>query len=253
MTARGDPCLLHGLVELRFIDTVGHEIVRTQPSAPGTLRDWAMVGDAQVQWQLNNWCDPRVDVGSVVVALLDDPTPVVADLDPPMRVGARCDSPDSQRGATTISVAPWPTAAPAVISPRATLTAHIEAPATAIAGETLRYLVTLTNVTGETLALDPCPSYIEWLGGHPLPTATPPNNWPSFKIWTPVVEYGGIAKESHLLNCQSASSIAHGESITFEMRLAVPADAIGSDTLRWQVIGRVGAPGSSAPITIVAR
>lgn len=73
-------------------------------------------------------------------------------------------------------------------------------------GEVLRYTVTLTNVTTGSLALDPCPSYLEWLGGHPLPTAAPPSNFPSFKVWAPIVRYGGGVKESHLLNCSAVPS-----------------------------------------------
>jgi hypothetical protein len=142
---------------------------------------------------------------------------------------------------------------PMATQPAATLVARIEAPATAVAGEVFRYTITLTNVTTGWLALDPCPSYLEWLGGHPLPTAAPPSNFPSFKVWDPIVQYGGGVKESHLLNCSAAPSIGSGTSITFEMRLAVPADAVGTDTLRWQVIDEVGALSASAPITIVRR
>jgi hypothetical protein len=244
---------VHGLVELRFLDALGHEIVRSKPSAPGAFRDWAVAGEIQVQWLLSNWCEPRVPVGAIVVMLPGDPTPIVAHLDPPMGVGARCNSADVPKGATTMSVGPRPTPMPAATQAPATLAAHIDAPSTAFAGETLRYLLRLTNLTSGPLVLDPCPSYLEWLGGHPLPTEPPPSNLPSFKVWDPIVRYTGGVKESHLLNCSDAPSLGLAASITFEMRLEVPANALGSDTLRWQVIAVGAALSASAPITIVRR
>jgi len=253
IAARVDPCLIRGLLELRFLDPVGHELVRTTPPRPGAFRDWAVAGEVQVQWLLSNWCEPRVPVGAIVVLLPGDPTPIVVRFDPPIGVGARCTSVEAPKGATTMWVGPRPTLEPAPTRTPARLAAQIDAPSTTIAGETLRYTVTLTNLTSGVLVMDPCPSYLEWLAGHSLPTAAPPSNFPSFKAWDPIVRYSGGVKESHLLNCVDAPSIASGASITFEMRLAVPADAIGSDTLRWQVIAEVGAPSASAPITIVGR
>lgn len=251
LTTRDDLCLIHGPVELRFFDTAGQEIVRSGQSAPGAFRNWAVLGEAQVSWLLSNWCEPRVAVASIAAVLPGDPTPVVADLTPPMGVGARCNSPEGPKGATTMWVRPWPTPIPMATATPPTLGARIDAPATALAGETLSYLVTLTNLTTGVLTLEPCPSYLEWLGGHALPTPPPPSNWPSFKIWSPVVRYGGVAKEAHLLNCEGAPSIPPAESVTFEMRLTVPADALGPDTLRWEVIGRNGGPSASVSITIV--
>jgi hypothetical protein len=253
LTARADRCLVQGLVELRFLDPLGQEIVFSKPSAPGAFRDWAVAGEIQVQWLLSNWCEPQVSVGAIAVMLPGDPQPVVARLDPPMRVGARCDRIDGPKGATTMSVGPRPTPIPAATQTPTRLAAHIDAPPTTVAGETLRYVVTLTNLTSTALELDPCPSYLEWLGGHPLPTAPPPSNFPAFKVWDPIVRYEGGVKESHLLNCAIAPAIGAGASITFEMRLTVPADAIGSDTLRWQVITEVSALSASAPVTIVRR
>jgi hypothetical protein len=251
LTPRAEQCLIHGLVELRFLDPLGHEIVRSTPSAPGAFRDWAVVGEAQVQWLLSNWCEPRPSVGAILVMLPGDPTPVVARLDPPMGVGARCNSADGVKGATTMSVGPRPTPEPITSPPPARLAARIDTPPATVAGDTLRYIVTLTNLTSATFALDPCPSYIESLGGHALPTPAPPSNWPTFKPWVPIVPYAGNAKESHRLNCDEATSIGAGASVTFEMRLAVPADAVGADTLRWQVIAGLGELTASAPITIV--
>jgi len=253
LTARVGECLIHGLVELRFLDPLGHEIVRTTPPRPGAYRDWAVAGEVQVQWLLSNWCEPRASVGSIVVVLPGDESPILARFDPPMGVGARCNSTDAPKGATTMSVGPRPTPVPIATQPPETLSAHIDAPSTVIAGETMRYVVTLTNLTSSALVLAPCPSYLESLSGHPLPTPAPPSNFPTFKIWDPIVRYEGGVKESHLLNCSDAPSLGPAASITFEMRLEVPANALGSDTLRWQVIAVGGAPIASARVTIVRR
>ena len=251
LTSSADECLIRGLVELRFLDPLGHEVVRSTPSRPRAFRDWAVVGEVHVQWLLSNWCEPPVSVGAIAVLLPGDPTPVVARLDPPMGFGARCNSADVPKTVTIVSVGPQPTLEPVASPSPATLAAHIDAPSTAIAGEALRYVVTLTNLTSRAVVLDPCPSYLAWLGGHPLPTAAPPSNFPSFKVWDPIVRYGGGVKESHQLNCNDAPSIGPSASITFEMRLTVPADAVGSDTLSWALMG--GTPSASAPITIVRR
>jgi hypothetical protein len=153
---------------------------------------------------------------------------------------------------STGPVRPWPTPQPAVAAPPDALGARIEAPAIATAGETLRYVVRLTNLTTESMSLDPCPSYVEWLGGHPVPAPSPPSDWPSHKTWSPILPYAGLAKEAHRLNCDGVRAIAPRESIAFEMRIAVPADAIGADTLRWSFIA-FATPTASAPIVIERR
>ena len=252
-TTHGLPCLLHGHVGLRFIDTAGHEIVRSVPTAAGTERDWAVLGEAQVDWGWGNWCVPGLTLGSIVVVLPDDPTPIVARIDPSLPVGARCSVPNAPTIVSAGPVRPWPVPVVSVTAPPASLAVRIDAPPVAVAGDTLRYVVTLTNLTSGTHALDPCPSYIESLGGHALPTPAPPSNWPTLKPWIPNVPYAGVAKESHRLNCGDAPSIGAAASIAFEMRLAVPADAVGSDTLRWQVIDGIGELTASAPIAIVPR
>ncbi len=253
LTAHGQRCLLRGPVGLRFIDTAGREIVRSVPTAAGTERDWAVLGEARVDWGWGNWCVPGLTLGSIVVVLPDDPTPIVARIDPSLPVGARCSVPNAPTIVSAGPVRPWPVPVVSVTAPPASLAVRIDAPNAVLAGDTLHYVVTLTNLTSGTHALDPCPSYIESLGGHALPTLAPPSNWPTLKPWIPNVPYAGVAKESHRLNCGDAPSIGAAASIAFEMRLAVPADAVGSDTLRWQVIDGLGELTASAPIAIVPR
>ena len=252
LVSKGPRCLLYGYVQLRFRDSAGREMAQGVPSAPGAQRDWAVLGEAQVAWTWGNWCTPNVAVASIVATLPSDPTPIVARVDPPMLVGARCYDASTATSVSTGPVRPWPTPLPMLTAPPASLAARIDLPAVAIAGQKLRYVLTLTNLTTEIVTLDPCPSYLEWLGGHPLPTPSPPQDWPSSKPWAPIRLYGGLAKEAHLLNCDGVSAIEPRASIAFEMRIALPADAIGADTLRWS-FAMSSTPTASAPITIVRR
>jgi hypothetical protein len=103
--------------------------------------------------------------------------------------------------------------------PPSPLTAAITSPAAARAGTTLSYQVTLANPTAAPFSLDPCPSYVEYLGGS-----------------------GGNVSRYFYLNCAAASSIpAHG-SVTFEMELAIPASMqpMTGAKLDWQVQGGTG-------------
>jgi hypothetical protein len=100
---------------------------------------------------------------------------------------------------------------PAAAARRA-LTARIEAPATAVRGQPLRYVVTLVNHGDTALALAPCPSYAQSL--H--------------------VE-GRSVDSRHLLNCAGAGgALAPHASVSFAMQAAVPADLAGSSVkLSW--------------------
>jgi hypothetical protein len=92
------------------------------------------------------------------------------------------------------------------------LRADLEAPAEAVAGTTLQYVVALTNTGSMTQALDPCPAYQQ-----------------GFKAVRPVP--GAL-----LLNCRP---IEPGQTLRFAMRLEVP-EASGQVVLSW------GLPGSEA-------
>ena len=112
-------CLLRGPVGLRFIDTAGHEIVRSVPTAAGTERDWAVLGEARVDWGWGNWCVPGLTLGSIVVVLPDDPTPIVARIDPSLPVGARCSVPNAPTIVSAGPVRPWPVPVVSVTAPPA--------------------------------------------------------------------------------------------------------------------------------------
>jgi hypothetical protein len=97
----------------------------------------------------------------------------------------------------------------------------IEGPTTVRSGETLRYRAVFTNPDGgASVALQPCPGWIETFVVAPKAAANP----------TPDVRKGAV-------NCAHApEQIAPGESIAFEMELAIPADtAPGPYQLFWQL------------------
>jgi hypothetical protein len=99
------------------------------------------------------------------------------------------------------------------------------------AGATLSYFVTVRNASGEDYPLTPCPDYAEDL------TAVKTAGW------------------FYQLNCSPAGAVRAGASVTFQMRLDVPANApAGATTLLWQLFdGRVLTDDyAQAPITITA-
>jgi hypothetical protein len=101
-------------------------------------------------------------------------------------------------------------------SPLNALTATVATPATLSAGATVSYTVTLHNHSRTLVRLTPCPSYTEYLG-----------------VFT------GPGRHLHLerhyyLNCAAIRQIAAHGSVTFAMRIPVPAQA-GQAKLDWQL------------------
>lgn len=106
-------------------------------------------------------------------------------------------------------------------------TVGFKVPAQVKAGSTLTYFVTLSNTDTLDYELSPCPDYIEILGRKQA-----------------VGAYG--------LNCGPVGHIAPGKSITFEMRLAVPATMpAGPTDVSWSLSdGRAGVPHGTAALMI---
>jgi hypothetical protein len=105
---------------------------------------------------------------------------------------------------------------PAATSPLNVLAATVRLPAAVTAGTTASYLVTLHNTSGTRLVLFPCPSYTQYLvidAGHRR---------------TVVVE------QRFYLNCAAVRQIPAHSSVTFAMRVAVPA-AQGRAKYDWQL------------------
>ena len=104
--------------------------------------------------------------------------------------------------------------------PRSPLVAHMEAPATASAGEDLTFTVTLRNRSESDYPLTPCPPYEEYLG-------TPD---------------GIFVHPSYYLNCDTVTDISAGADVTYEMRIHIPADAKPTEFAKfgWQLQGDAG-------------
>ena len=217
------PCLIDGSFTARFLTRSGTVAVNTTvgppppeeyaPQTPG----WAVAGRARIQWQ-GFWC--RRDDPIVAIELIYDGVVLRAD-EPPISGGGACDSP-GQVGAVSV----WPLGAQPTPQPTPTPTAlrsTITAPARVVAGTTLTYSVDIANTSNDDIRLEPCPNYSEWLLGRPVGA--------NFKT-----RIGGT-REGYALNCTSLFSIPAGGTVSFEMRLRVPADALGSETLRWMLDG----------------
>jgi hypothetical protein len=71
-------------------------------------------------------------------------------------------------------------------------------------------------------------------------------------VGRPGKTYVGVAKELHLLNCAGAGTIAPGGELAFEMRVTVPRDAYGPETLYWNIAGPFPSVAASAPIEFLA-
>ncbi len=103
----------------------------------------------------------------------------------------------------------------------------IDAPASATAGSSLTYYVTLQNASSAIYDLSECPDYVEMLSAK-----------------QPVVSYQ--------LNCAPVGTIPPGREVTFQMQLTIPATvAAGPNTLTWVLVdGRLGMATATTPIEI---
>jgi hypothetical protein len=112
-----------------------------------------------------------------------------------------------------------------------TLTARAAVPASARAGSTLDFIVTLTNPTAEAVALRPCPGY-------------------TMGFYNPRKS----VHQSYALNCAAAPAIAaHGHE-RYEMRLHIPGQAApGPAKFYWSVDNPQLSPAADRIIEILAR
>jgi hypothetical protein len=222
----GNPCSIHGVPDVRLTDGRGFRIDLTQRASttstdpgpallPPGADDAVTIG---LQWA--NWCGPLTQPLTVRVNLPDGGN--VAAVQPDPSTGFRGVPPceDAAAGSTLTLDPAQGAAAPQTPAPSAALSAELRTPPTAVAGATLEYEVTLTNPTGAAVPLDPCPSYTESLG-----TVT----------------------RAFILNCSAAPKIDPGASVTFAMRLDIPAGTpAGPVTLDWQA----GGPAAGADIAV---
>jgi hypothetical protein len=103
-------------------------------------------------------------------------------------------------------------------SPLNVLTATLAPPATLRAGAAASYTVTLRNRSEDLVRLEPCPSYTEYLGVF---------SGPGRSVYV---------DRHYYLNCAAIRQIAAHGSVTFAMRIPVPAGA-GQAKLDWQLQG----------------
>jgi hypothetical protein len=124
-------------------------------------------------------------------------------------------------------------AEPAIDPPLSPLTAQISAPPTVVAGQILMYTVTLTNPRSTDVSLSPCPAYDEFVGSG------------SNNTWIATVLY-------YYLNCDASPTIPAGASVTYAMRLSLPANQPeGMAKFGWDVQGG-GGPWANAPMMVAA-
>ncbi|WP_203337878.1 hypothetical protein [Nocardioides limicola] len=102
------------------------------------------------------------------------------------------------------------------------LSATVALPESARAGETLKYVVTLTNRGETTVDLRPCGGYTQRLTGVDINNQT---------VWEGV-------QERYRLNCDAQPTLRPGEQRAYAMELEVPGDAPSqrSGLLEWQLL-----------------
>jgi hypothetical protein len=111
------------------------------------------------------------------------------------------------------------------------LRVDITAPSTARPGQTITYLVTLTNYSRRPVAFDTtCPAYTQQLG------TTRRRTW---------------IRRALVLNCAATPSIAPGKNATYAMRFTIPASTNpGPNAIVWQFVPIGTGDAGKATLTI---
>lgn len=216
-----EPCRLAGRPSIAIRDASGQELAVTNVPAPEppvlpivlpakqpapVLFEEAPAGLAQVTIQWFNWCgaDPAEPM-SLAITL-----PEGGVLQAPVVMGGvpRCDeaSTGSSLSVAAFDAAPGPSPSDPPAVPAEALEVSLEVPDQATAGQTLHYVVVLTNPTTSPIDLRPCPAYMERV------------NAPG----------GGVAVD-YILDCAGVPTIAPGATIRFAMQLDIPASIPASD------------------------
>ncbi len=260
-------CIVEGPVHAAYVDARGQPIVATTEESAQRNAGWAVLGprsaptggddrlngEAMIGLATYGDCGPAPALASVTFTF----APPTGDVRIPMQpasVGGRCDAPGMPLNLGIffpLALAWWSTQPPERTAAPAPVTFAIDAPSVAFAGETLSYVVRVRNSSTTLFAWsDGCPIYLEWLGGREAPLPVVPDRTGKWEL--PAKTYLGVAKELHLLNCAAAGAIAPGGELAFEMRLDVPRDAYGTETLYWSVAGPLPNGSAGAPIEFLA-
>jgi hypothetical protein len=242
-------CIIDGPIRATYVDADGRSIVATTEESAKLNGRWAVLGpksapsgpddrlDGEVMIGLATYgdCVPAPALASVTLTF----APPTGDVRIPMvpaRVGGRCDAAGMPLNlGIFFPLAPaWWTIQPPIRTPVPSPFAFaIDVPSVAFAGEMLSYVVRIRNLSPALFSWsDGCPIYLEWLGGREIS----PTNVPGHIVKPLDPIYAGTAKESHTLNCLPAGAIAPNGEVAFEMQLAVPRDALGSERLTWQMM-----------------
>jgi Protein of unknown function (DUF4232) len=176
------------------------------------------------------WLDCKTPIPAQLrVTPPGDSAPLLVAFPGPAEHSAACDgptpaSPSITRGPFEPSGYTWPPQ-PVPISTAIT----IAAPASVRRGSVLQYTVTLSNHGDQPYQLNPCPDYIEFLGGK-------------------------VARYVYALNCAPVSAIAPAASVTFAMEMTIPATvATGPSGITWALSdGRVFPSEATTPIQVTA-
>jgi hypothetical protein len=259
----GTPCIVSGPLGVSYLDAGGATIATaslsaTTWSAPG----WAVLdassppvddhvsrpGQGRIILQSYGDCAHR-ELHAIAVAFAGSTGTVRVAVDP-QPVGGRCDVAGQQLGVSSSPIESTDPVAFPVPSPPP-LALSIAAPSVAFAGETLSYMVRIRNISRVSYAWSGgCPIYVETLGGREATPSLVPGRGGKWE--PPAKTYVGFAKEIHPLNCAAAGAIVSGSDAAFEMRIAVPRDAFGPDTLYWAFAGPFPSGGASTPIEFLA-
>lgn len=216
-----EPCRLAGRPSVAIFDQAGHRLKVTDVPFPSTavepivlladqpvpvLNEEAPEGLGTVTVQWFNWCvTSPIEPLSLVITL-----PSGGVLHAPVVMGGtpRCDAPSAGStmsvGNFDVTAGPSPSDPPTI--PAEGLKVTLEVPDRATVGQTLYYVVILTNPTTSPIDLRPCPAYVERIN--------------SVGDWV-VADY--------ILDCIGVPRIAPGVSVRFAMELDLPASLPPSD------------------------
>jgi hypothetical protein len=255
------PCVVAGPLALSYLDAIGVVIASGGVSAPTwDGPGWAILeptsppaddhvdhpGQARITMQSYGDCEHR-ELRAIAVTFAAPSAVIQFNVDA-QPVGGRCDVPEQRLSISSWPVAPT-TSEALPTPPPLPLTFAVDAPAVTFAGETLTYMVRARNIASTPYAWgDGCPIYLEWLPGR---DTTPPLAHHTGKWEPPASIYVGSATELHPLNCAETGELSPGSEVAFEMRIAVPPDALGADTLHWEIAGPLTHSHVSAPLEIL--
>ena len=137
---------------------------------------------------------------------------------------SRCDDPSQGR---RLLVGPIQAPAPAPVTQRPQWQVAMEAPAQFVAGKTVAFTVTLTNISSTPIAFDTCPAYEEGFTPDQMVT--------------------------YQLNCGPVGSVQPGASLTFAMQFLVPSTTpAGPAKFRWALRGTDLSASAGKLVTVTA-